>query len=143
MTRYTFTVKVAAPPSAVYDLWTNLDRTHEWVEGVTKLTDVTGPYGEAGTTYTLWFGPTRSRCEVIEAERPRHIRTKFHSFQLAGESEVSLEPDGASTILTQTFEVHGLIPRIAARVFATGSYRGSFRGELNTFVRIAEREAGR
>ncbi len=143
MGRYTFTVRIVAPPSAVYDLWTNIDRSPEWIEGLSKVTDVHGSYGETGTTYTLWFGPTRSRCEIAEADRPRLIRSKFRSIQLAGESEAVFEPDGAGTKLTQTFEVHGLIPRIAARIFATGSYRGSFRGELATFVRIAERESGR
>ena len=34
-----------------------------------------------------------------------------------------------------------MVPAIAARLFATGSSKGSFRGELNSFVGIAEREA--
>ena len=30
--------------------------------------------------------------------------------------------------------------RINLRIFATGSYQGTFRGELNAFARLAERE---
>jgi hypothetical protein len=35
----------------------------------------------------------------------------------------------------------GLVAAIFGRIFAMGSYRGSFRGELDTFVRLAEAEA--
>jgi hypothetical protein len=45
--------------------------------------------------------------------------------------------------LTQRFETEGIISALAARVFATGSYKGSFRGELATFARLPEAEAGR
>jgi hypothetical protein len=35
----------------------------------------------------------------------------------------------------------GIVPAIVARVFASGSYRGSFRGELDSFRKICESEA--
>jgi hypothetical protein len=38
-----FVVQVSAPREQVFDLWTNLDRAHEWIEGLTRITDVTGP----------------------------------------------------------------------------------------------------
>ena len=43
MSRYEFRVFVAAPAERVFDLWTDLDRMREWVGGVTKVTDVSGP----------------------------------------------------------------------------------------------------
>jgi hypothetical protein len=43
--------------------------------------------------------------------------------------------------LTQQFWINGIISRVMGRIFAFGSYRGSFRGELKSFVRLAEREA--
>ena len=48
--------------------------------------------------------------------------------------------------VSRVSDVSGRVARagttyIIARIFATGSYRGSFRGELNDFVRLAEREA--
>jgi type II secretory pathway component PulF len=49
-------------------------------------------------------------------------------------------PDGR-TRLTQTFKTIGVIPAISSRLFALGSYEGSFKGELQKFARIAEREA--
>ena len=45
------------------------------------------------------------------------------------------------TRLIQEFDIHGIIPNIAARIFGMGSYKGSFQGELEAFKAIAEREA--
>jgi polyketide cyclase/dehydrase/lipid transport protein len=142
MAAYEFTIRIAAPPERVFDLWTDLDRMKEWVGGVTKVTDRTGPLDRPGTRYTVWFGRMASPAEVIEVDRPRVFRTRFGNRLLRGESGMTLEPDGAGTILTQWFRTEGLIPALMARIFATGSYRGSFRGELEAFARIAEREAG-
>ena len=108
------------------------------------MTDVRGPAGRTGTTYTVWFGPWRamsSPTQVIRAQRPHHVRERFGRILLRGIQGATFEPDGTGTLLTQTFHIEGLLPRIMARIFTTGSYRGSFRGELQTFVALAEREA--
>ena len=42
--------------------------------------------------------------------------------------------------LVQDLHIKGIVPRIAARIFASGSYQGSFRGELEAFKALAERE---
>ena len=141
MAHYRFTVDIAAPVEQVFDLWTNVERWHEWIEGLGKVTDVTGPSDQAGTRYTTWFGSMRSPSEILEAERPRRIRTRFGNRMLRGETSVTFEPTTSGTRLTQEFRTQGLIPAMSARIFAIGSHKGSFRGELETFVRIAEREA--
>jgi hypothetical protein len=53
----------------------------------------------------------------------------------------TFEPDGAGTRVTQEFETVGRISAISSWLFSRGSYEGSFRGELEKFGRIAEREA--
>ena len=141
MSVYRFTIHIAAPPEHVFDLWTNLDRFPEWIGGVTKVTDATGPPDRAGTRYTVHFGRMRSPTEILEAERPRIVRTRFGSWLLRGQTKVTFEPEGTGTLLTQEFRIRGVISAIAARIFATGSYRGSFRGELKAFAKLAEREA--
>ncbi len=141
MAEYSFTIRVVAPPERVFDLWTDLDRMHEWVGGVTRVTDISGPMDRAGTTYTVWFGRMRSPSQVLDVERPRSIRTRFGNRMLRGETAVRFALEDGGTRLTQEFRTEGLVPAIMARIFATGSYRGSFRGELATFARIAEREA--
>lgn len=138
---YVFAVHIDAPREVVFDLWTDLDRMHEWIEGVTRVTDVSGPPGEAGSTYTVWFGRMASPTRVLEAERPLRIRSRFGNRMLRGESAVVFETEDGGTSLTQRFRTEGLVPAISARIFATGSWRGSFRGELATFARIAEQEA--
>lgn len=141
MARYSFTTRVAAPIETVFDLWTNLDRMGEWVGGVTKVTDVTGPIDQVGTRYTTWFGRMRSPTEVIEADRPRLFATRFGNAILRGRNRTVLEADGEGTRITETFETEGFISAISARIFASGSYRGSFQGELEAFARLAESEA--
>lgn len=138
---YSFTVHIEAPREAVFDLFTDIDRMHEWVGGVTRISDVSGEPGQAGYSYTVWFGRMRSPSQILEAEPPRHVRSRFGNRLLRGEMEATFEPEGDGTSLTQRFRTEGLIPAISALIFATGSYRGSFRGELATFARIAEREA--
>ena len=141
MARYTFSTLVDAPPEVVFDLWTNLDRLPEWIEGLSRVTDVSGPVDRVGTRYLAHFGPVRSPTQVIEAERPRRFGTRFGNWYLRGTNVTTFEPEGTGTRLTQTFETEGLVPAITARIFASGSYRGSFRGELEAFARLAEAEA--
>jgi uncharacterized protein YndB with AHSA1/START domain len=141
MASYTFTVHIDAPRDLVFDLWTNLERAPEWVGGLTHFSDVTGPVQQRGTRYAAHFGRMASPTEVLEADRPHVFATNFGSRLLAGENHATFESEDGGTRLTQIFVVRGLIPRIAARIFATGAYRGSFRGELDEFVKIAEADA--
>ena len=139
--RYTVSTHVGAPPEHVFALWTNLERMGEWVGGVTGVSDVSGSVDQIGTTYVVHFGPVKSPTEVLEVERPRVFSTRFGSWILRGRSSSTFEPDGDGTRLTQTFETVGLISAISSWVFSRGSYEGSFRGELQKFARIAERDA--
>lgn len=140
MGEHRFRIHIDAPPEHVFALWTDLDRAPEWIGGLIGYTDVTGPVDQAGTRYTALFGPMRSPTEVLEVERPRFIRTRFGTWLLRGETTATFEPEGGGTRLTQMFRTQGIIPAIAARIFAIGSYKGSFRGELAEFARIAERD---
>jgi uncharacterized protein YndB with AHSA1/START domain len=121
MAHYSFTKHIAAPPELVFDLWTDLDRLAEWTGGVTSVTDRSGPITTPGTRYTVWFGSMASPTEVVAVERPRFIRTRFGNRLLRGENDASFQPDGDGTLLTEEFRTEGLLPAIAARVFATGS----------------------
>jgi len=138
---YRFTAHAKAPPELVFNLWTNLERMAEWVGGVTRVTDISGPVDRAGTTYVTHFGRMRSPTQVLEVDRPRRFVTRFGNWLLRGENATSFEPDRDGTLITEEFRTVGLIPAISARIFASGSYKGSFQGELNEFLRIVEREA--
>jgi uncharacterized protein YndB with AHSA1/START domain len=140
MAEHRICIDIAAPPERVFALWMNLDRMTEWVGGVTRVTDVTGPIDVSGTRYTVRFGPMKSPTEILEVERPHHIRTRFGNLILKGESDVRFEPTPDGTRLVLTLRTHGLISAVMARLFAAGSYEGSFKGELEKFRTIVERE---
>lgn len=143
MPRYALSTHIDAPPEVVFDLWTNLDRAGEWIGGLTKVTDRTGPIDTVGTRYTAWFGSMRSPSEVIEADRPRVFASRFRNAVLRGTNRATFEPEGGGTRLRQEFVTVGVIPAIMGWIFSRGSYRGSFRGELEHFARIAEEDARR
>jgi hypothetical protein len=112
-----------------------------WVGGVKRVTDVSGPVDSVGTRYTTWFGRIKSPTVVIEVERPRRFATQFGNAILRGSNRTVFEPDGDGTLVTETFQTVGLVSAITARIFAAGSYQGSFQGELQAFARLAEAEA--
>jgi uncharacterized protein YndB with AHSA1/START domain len=141
MAEHRLTIDIASRPDDVFALWMDLDRMTEWVGGVTRVTDVSGPIDVAGTRYTVWFGRISSPTEILEMDRPHHVRTRFGNLIMKGESDVRLDPTPEGTRLTQVFRTRGLVSAIAARLFATGSYEGSFRGELEKFRAIAEDQA--
>jgi hypothetical protein len=113
----------------------------EWVGGVTKVTDLTGPVDQVGTRYIVWFGPVKSRTVVLEADRPRRFSTRFGSWILRGVSTATFEAEGTGTRVTQHMRTEGPVSAITSRLFALGSFNGSYQGELNDFARLAEREA--
>ena len=96
-----------------------------------------------GTIYTVWFGRMARRTEVLDVERPRYIRTRLANRLLRGITEATFEPSDSGTRLTQRLETEGLIASTMACIFAIGSYKGSFRGELATFARLAEAEVSK
>lgn len=141
MGEYRLELRISAPPERVFDTWIDLDRMPEWVEGVTRVSDLSGPVDRPGTTYTVWFGRMRSLTEVLAAERPRLFQSRISSWILKAENEARFEPDGDGTLVIQTFRTRGVISRLWARIFATGSHKGSFRGEMKTFARLVEAES--
>jgi hypothetical protein len=107
-----------------------------------RITDVTGPITTAGTRYSAWFGRMRSPSEILQVDRPTLVRTRFGSWLLRGVEQATFVDQGHGTRLTREFWTNGIISAVMARIFAFGSYKGSFRGELKSFARLAEREAG-
>jgi len=140
MATYRVSTLVAAPPERVFATWTDPDRFSEWIGGVTRVTDRVGPMDVAGSRYTVWFGRMKSPTEILAVERPHHIRTRFGSPVLKGESDVTFTPDGAGTRIRQAFITKGPVAAIAGRIFALGSYRGSFQGELEAFRKLVEND---
>jgi uncharacterized protein YndB with AHSA1/START domain len=142
MATYRVSLLIGAPPDRVFDAFMDLDRMHEWVGGVTGVTDLTGPVDRAGTRYTVHFGPMASPTQILEVERPRHVRTRFGNLLLKGESTATFEDEAGGTRLTQEYRTRGIVSPIMARIFATGSYKGSFRGELDSLRQLILQDEG-
>jgi hypothetical protein len=53
---------------------------------------------------------------------------------------VTFEVEDSGSRVTLQVLTDGLLPSIAGRFLASGFYRGSFRSQLRSFARIAERE---
>src|SRR6185369_816281 len=118
MPTHRLTAFAAAPPEAVFDLWIDLERMHEWVRGVTKVTDLTGPVTQAGTRYVTWFGPMQSPTVVLEADRPRRFSTRFGSRILRGVNTTTFEPEGSGTRITEVMRTEGWVSEITSRLFS-------------------------
>ena len=96
-----------------------------------------------GSRYTIWFGRRAVRVEVLFPTEPADgtaYRTRLDGSVRRGESLVRFEPHPDGSRVTLEVRTEGLVPGIAGRLLATGSYRGSFRGDLRLFARLAERE---
>ena len=158
MTTYRFGSHAHLPPTEALFLWADLDRVTEWMEGVTRVSDAVGrpdlpdfalpghstPLVTApGSRYTLWFGRRPVRYQVVAQEEPRADtahRTRLDGSFRRGETLVTFEPEGDGCRITLVVHADGLLPRIVARLLALGSYRGSYRSQLSSFGRLADRE---
>ena len=141
MPTHRLTAFAAAPPERVFELWVDLDRMREWVGGVTKVTDVSGPVDRARTTYVVWFGRVRSPTVVLESDRPRRFSTRFGNSVLRGVNTTTFEPEGDGTRIHEVLQTEGWVAAMTSRLFSIGSYKGSYQGELNAFAKLAEGEA--
>ena len=129
---------VDAPPAAVFDLYIDLERMSEWVGGVTGVVDLSGPVDVVGTTYTVMFGKVKSPTRVVEVERPRRFVTHFGNAILKGTNHATFEPEDGGTRVTVRLDTEGFVSRVMAWVFSLGSGKGTFKGELAHFARLAE-----
>ena len=142
MARFEFRTLVDAPPDRVFDLWTDLDRAQEWLVGLSKITDRTGSLDQPGSSYVMWFSGRPALVTVLEVQRPNLIKSRLGGGLFKGLLGATFEPDAGGTRITEWSEPEGVGPTIASWIFSKGSWKGSFQGELKTFKRIAEREAG-
>jgi uncharacterized protein YndB with AHSA1/START domain len=140
LTRFGFAIDIAAPPERVFDLWADLDRLTDWTVGLTKVTQATGDGDQTGTNYTLWFGSLDQRVEVLAADRPNYHRTRAKFGTIKIETSVTFEDIGGATRMRESIMAKGIKARIWATVLAAGSFRGSFRGELERFAQVVERD---
>jgi hypothetical protein len=153
-----FSVHANLVPIEALFLWADLDRATEWLEGVTRVSDVEGPQARPdftlpgrrnplvilpGSRYVLWFRLGPVRHEVVARDDPGSTpghRTRLDGRFRRGEMRVAFEAEDGGSRVSLEMRTEGLLPSIAGRLLAVGSYRGSFRSQLRSFARAAERE---
>lgn len=140
MAEHSFMVDVGAPPEQVFDTWVDPRRSLEWTEGMSAVSDIAGPPGRAGTRYRAGFGRAVATVEVLVGDRPRRYAWRVDLGPLSAEFDTRFERTPAGTRMTETVRTRGLLGWAWNRILSTGSYRGSFRGELRAFAEICERD---
>jgi uncharacterized protein YndB with AHSA1/START domain len=153
MGTHRYSISIAAPPAAVYDLFANLERWAEWESGNPRVTNLSGSSLQAGTTYDLTYGggsqagSTRSgwltyHARVEAADRP-------HQFAISANGPLGLRatmrsefvPENGGTRATQQVQLQWPIPILGRLLeFAILPPR-VVRQELARFKAIAERES--
>ena len=145
------------PVDALF-LWADLDRITEWMDGVTRVSEAVGREGRPdftlpgrrnplvimpGSRYVLWFGFGPARHEVLARDDARSAighRTRLDGRFRRGEVHVTFTEESGGSRVVLEVRTQGIMPTIAGWVLAIGSYRGSFRSQLRSFARVAERE---
>jgi uncharacterized protein YndB with AHSA1/START domain len=140
LTRFAFAVDIDAPREHVFDLWADLDRLTDWTDGLTRVADATGPSDQAGTKYRLFFGGLDQRVEVLAAERPYYYRTKASFGTSKIETAVTFEDIDGTTRMREAIHARGFRTRLWASLLSRGTFRGSFRRELERFAQAVERD---
>ena len=106
MAKRSVTIEIAAPPDAVYGLYTDLGRVREWQAGVKDAT-ASGPLGERGTRWrTTYRWPVRVTGEILAVEPGvRHEqRVKEMLGFVTCIMTARFEATGAGTRLTVDFD---------------------------------------
>ena len=158
MRTHRFTVHANLAPVDALFLWADLDRVTEWMEGVTRVSDIIGRPDRPGFTlpgrrsplvlvpgsrYVLWYRLGPARLEVLpleDAQAPLGHRTHVSGRFRRGEVRVEFEAEDGGSRVTMSVRTESLLPSIAGRLLTAGFYRGSFRSQLRSFARVAERE---
>ena len=156
MGTYRFEVDVGLGPVDALFLWADLDRVTGWM-GVGGVSDVVVGRGmdplvlpgrrfplviapESGYTLRFRFRPVRVQVMWLDDRSKTAYRTRLAGSLRRGELLATFEQHGSGSHLTLDIQTEGLLPGVVGRLLATGSYPGTYRGQLKAFARLAERE---
>ena len=143
-TTVTISGTIAAPPEAVFRLYTDPARRSEWNPAARGIVEQTGPLNEPGTRYVVdtRFGPFE--VHVLRIEPPLLIEM-LEGVGRRGEAHVTLhfKPTGdgrTKLIAEQTLTASGRLERLIAPLWARLSWvYGQL--ELRRLRSVAERDA--
>jgi carbon monoxide dehydrogenase subunit G len=142
---------VAAPPSVVWDIVTDLDRSAGVIASITSIDRLDGGTGfSVGTrwreTRTLFGRQATEELEVTAVEEGRSDTVEADSRGTHYRSVVRVEPDGAGSRLSMSFEgepsgtVMKLMAATIGRLFE-GSTRKALKQDLDDIAAAAKAAA--
>ena len=107
MSQHSYSIWIAAPPTEVWNVYTDLNRLPDWQTGNPKVVDATGPGDREGAKYTVKRGPASARTEVITADSAAmHVTRTEAYFGLRFELTTHFVPKSGGTELQLHLKTH-------------------------------------
>jgi uncharacterized protein YndB with AHSA1/START domain len=153
MGTHRYSISIAAPPEAAYDLFANPHRHAEWESGNPQVTNLSSSTLQPGTTYDLSYGggsqvgSARSgrltyHVRVEAADRPHRFATSASGpFGLRATTRSEFVPANGETRSTLEMELRWPIPILGRLIEFVILPPRVVRQELARFKAIAERES--
>lgn len=153
MGTHRYSISIAAPPEAVYDLFSDPARHGEWESGNPRVTNLSAASFQPGTTYDLTYGRAkqpgsarsgelRYHVTVEAANRPHRFATSAHGpLGLRATTRSEFVPENGGTRATLEMELRWPIPVLGRLLEFMILPPRVVRQELARFRAVAERES--
>jgi uncharacterized membrane protein len=141
MEHYRTEIRVEAPIEHVWAFYCDTSHWADWMQGGT-LSDISGPYDQAGTTYHAIVRPLGHEMKVtytvVEVEPLKFIRE--HADDGPVDTVVRFEPDGGATRLTleSDYEMPRMLPGFMKDLVKKGWMNRRMDHMLGDFKALAE-----
>lgn len=113
MYRLRASIRIDAPPQRVWDLYTNVERSVDWVPFAEEILSVSGPAG-LGQVYRerTRLGGVSDIAEwtVIEWDPPRRQVQRSTGKGMDSRLIIAIEPEGAGTVARQEVSLQSRAP---------------------------------
>ena len=153
MGTHRYSISIAAPPEAAYDLFADLERHAEWESGNPRVKNLSSSSLQAGTTYDLNYGGGSQigsspsgrltyHVRVEAADRPyRIVISASGPLGLRATTRSEFVSDNGGTRATLVIELQWPIPVLGRLIEFVILPPRIVRQELARFKAIAERES--
>jgi len=153
MGKHRYSISIAAPPEAVYDLFSDPDRHAEWESGNPRVTNRSASSLQPGTTYDLRYGGGSQAGSARSGRLTYHARVEAadrpHRFAISANGPLGLRamtrsefvPENGGTRATLEMELKWPIPVLGRLIELVILPPRVVRQELARFKAIAERES--
>ena len=112
------TIRIAAPPDRVWDVWMNVEHWADWTASITSIQRLdAGPLAVGSRVRILQPKLRPAVWSVTQLDVCRNFtwRSGIPGLNVFGSHMV--EPEGQGSLVTLTVEFKGLFGRLAARAF--------------------------